>query len=238
MWFEYDHIPVPRQRPLLWLSIVFAYAEPPPARAAVSGFEKCQNRPQGGQPANFGHFDWKSVMRFVSKQPKFFVSRSKQYVKYWEFKDQGTKKTVACFTGGKRGKWFCSRHSLQLDCLRYRRFPDARRQATPECSIGDPGVDRPLNSTGTGGASNTAVTRELHGHFGPFARANIQVPPGLWWRSAPSIQHPSGQSGHRDCRSFIALSKKTRFFDSQIGLLKGLPPGLWATALSLTIGWP
>jgi hypothetical protein len=59
--------------------------------------------------------------------------------------------------------------------LGYYRLPDARKQATPEWSIDDPEVDRPLNSTGAGGASNTGVSRELHGYFGPFARANIQV---------------------------------------------------------------
>jgi hypothetical protein len=59
--------------------------------------------------------------------------------------------------------------------LRYHRLPDARRQATPEWPIDNPGVDRPENSTGAGGANNTGVTRELHGYFGPFARANIQV---------------------------------------------------------------
>jgi hypothetical protein len=55
--FENVHVPVPRQRPLLWLSIVCAYAEPPPARADVSGFEKYQNRPQGDRRVCFGHID-------------------------------------------------------------------------------------------------------------------------------------------------------------------------------------
>jgi hypothetical protein len=41
--------------------------------------------------------------------------------------------------------------------------------------MGNQGVDKPINSTGTGGANNTGVTRELHGYFDPFARANIQV---------------------------------------------------------------
>jgi hypothetical protein len=54
-------------------------------------------------------------------------------------------------------------------------FVRARRQAVPEWSINDSGVDRPVNSTAAGGASSAGVTREHHGYFGPFARANTQV---------------------------------------------------------------
>jgi hypothetical protein len=58
------------------------------------------------------------------------------------------------------------REFISVRTFFYYRLPDARRQATPEWSI---------NSTGAGGANNTGVTRELHGYFGPFARANIQM---------------------------------------------------------------
>ena len=116
------------------------------------------------------------------------------------------KNTAVCLTGGKRGKCVTNAHvqntqlsqvgalrsealwSLARPFLRHRRPPYARRQAEPEWPIDNPGLDKPVNSTGAGGANSAGVTRGYHGYFGPFERANTQytgVPPGL---CCPSIR--------------------------------------------------
>jgi hypothetical protein len=91
---------------------------------------------------------------------------------------------------------------------------------------------RAVNSTGAGGANNTGVIRELHAYFGPFARANIQVFHLVYDddQHLPSSIHPV-KVAIVTVTVFVALSDSEKFY-SQIGFLKGLPPGLRAAALA------